>query len=36
MRIIRAYEKDTEKTEAKKNARKTEKEKTRANGAEGE
>ena len=36
MRIIRAYELDTEKEEAKKNARKTEKEKTRANSAKGE
>lgn len=36
MRIIRAYELDTEKEEAKKNAQKTEKEKTRANSAKGE
>jgi phosphate starvation-inducible PhoH-like protein len=35
MRIIRAYEKDAEKTEAKKNAAK-EKEKTRVHSAEGE
>ena len=36
MRIIRAYEQDAEKAEAKKNAQKTEREKTRTNSAKGE
>lgn len=36
MRIIRAYEKDAEKEEQKRNLAKTEKEKTRKQGAEGE
>ena len=36
MRIIRAYEKDAEKEEQKKSSLKTEKEKTRKQGAEGE
>ena len=36
MRIIRAYEKDAEKTDSKKTAVKAEKEKTRQNGAKGE
>ena len=36
MRIIRAYEKDVDKEEQKRNLAKTEKEKTRKQGAEGE
>ena len=36
MRIIRAYEQDAEKAEAKKNAQKADKEKTRADSAKGE
>lgn len=36
MRIIRAYEQDAEKAEAKKNAQKADKEKTRENSAKGE
>ena len=36
MRIIRAYEKDADKEEQKRNLVKTEKEKTRKQGAEGE
>ena len=36
MRIIRAYEQDAEKTEEKKTASKTGKEKTRASSAKGE